>query len=807
MARLLINGVEYPLDDGYILNEKKTEELNSAIITMGFVDKLDLSPFDFVEIVDGDKTKYFVIDTWNNTTASFNPMKYIYTVSLISEAVKLQKIVLPNIGITQPIGTTQKTIKDKILEYYELFIKPQYPEITISDELLALTESVIVAETLFGRPTMMEVLNNMLLKIGCCIDLVNHQLTYKRLDDYGEEIDMTKIHYENDTQNISEYADRLDVEVENTISSEVNYSSVAGITVRGDNDAFLTDDNMVILLDKPIYDMKDKSVYIFFPVYDTKATGEQTDRIYKKKYDITDYIVEKSVYDTYLTSMLGTTGKGYKRNTLYYVAGDNKIQGLSYTEDTEGGIDRTALYNIITMLLAGTGLLPEFLEMGMKNNVFFEVEYKTSDSFRLIVEKENDYNATLIDSQNEKQVDAFSFGKVEQDKINRLGNKEIIITATYKRDEKIPELGDYIGRYVLAQREIVQYDDFALFKGYLYKDFVRKNMFYCLNSRKRFTQISDEYVVRNEVINYDLSFTSTEPTDDYEYLKRFMLQPLANYSYTGEIYPERAKYMLFKFKDKNGADIIDDGYVALTSSYYVCGKSNVLTASMRDNYSAGIQIEDRSVMKGNPQKEVKYVDNYGEFKSLELTLRSTRGDEFLNHGTGSYLDFDTFRPIADALPYISDYNVGSLNTNYLLKENKLVYKDNREVFTLSVNFNFKDTNEVIIGDFARFTGIMKDKVENLRFCYSTKDYYEVGDTVGLGEETEMTIDTYLAEGWYEDNDLFSNISFRVNSISGTSGWTSYGVLDENGVLILGVNSIKGKNPATNLYLHVNKKEY
>lgn len=810
MTKLFINGVEYPLDDGVIINDKKTEELDNAIVTIGFVNKLDLFALDDVEIVgDVIGNKYYVIDTWVNKTVAFNPTKYTYNISLVSEAIKLQKIVCPNLGITQPIGITQKTIKDKLEEYYEVYIKPQYPELSLSQELLDLTANVIAPEHLFGRPTMYEVINSLLIKIGCCANIVNHEITYKRLDDYGNAIDISKLHYENDTQNLNEFANRLDIEVENAVSKQVNYSTPAGISLRAESGAILNDDNMEIILDKPIYDMKDKAVFAYFPIVHVDQAGNLINATkYKRKYDITDHIVEKSVYETYLASNQAGVirDKGYKRNALYYVAGDNKIQGLTYSEKTWLQIDAwTSLYNILYQQVESNYVIA-FTEGNVRENVLFKVEYKTSDRFRLSVEKEAEHNATLIDSQNEKQIETETFGKAEQDKINRLGNKEIIITATYKTVDTIPNLGDYIDEYVLAQRELVYYDNFVLFKGYLYKNFVRKNMFYGLNSKKRFTQISDEYVARNEILNYDLTFSSSEPATSNKYLSRFILQPLSNYGYEEEIYPEFAKYMLFKFKDKNNNDIVKDGYILKTASAYACGKTNILSVKMEDNYSAGLQVTEKAT-GGSLQKYARYVDDYGEFKSFEIEIRSNDKYDFFENGTGDYIDFENFKPIADALPYISEYNSGSLNSNYLMDDSKIIYKDNREQFSLSINFNFKDNQEVIIGDIAMFTGFVLNKAEDLRFCYSTREYYELGDKKGLGEETTMLISNTNAEEWYTKNKTFNNIKLRTTELSGTQGWKSYGILDKDGNLILGINGINGKEPSTNLYLHITKKEY
>ena len=144
----------------------------------------------------------------------------------------------------------------------------------------------------------------------------------------------------------------------------------------------------------------------------------------------------------------------------------------------------SALYNVLADAIQktyGGEWEPEVSEALIKGNVLFYVEYKANDNFRLTLEKENKHNATLIDNQNEKEVEVNKFGKVEQDKLNRLGNRGKIIHAIYSYDDEIPQLTDYIGRYVLAEREIIYYDEYVVFKGYLFKDFIRKNYYYGRN--------------------------------------------------------------------------------------------------------------------------------------------------------------------------------------------------------------------------------------------------------------------------------------------------------------------------------------
>lgn len=821
MTKCWIDGIEYAIEDGHIINDKFSEELDSGIITIAMVDRLDLHPLDKVKLENERETKYLCVNTWTDEIASFNPLKYTYNIALISRTILLQKIVLPNISIKHQIGLPKKTIRKKLEEYYEIYIAPQYPELVLSQELLDLTNDVECPEMAFSRPTMYEVINGLLLTIGCVVRVVDDAITYYDLDEKGQEIDESRIYFENETQSVNDYADRLDVQVENAVSKKNSYATPFGISVRGHGPT-LTDDNLYIELDKNIYDMDDISVMIVFPAIDVISSGSPK---VKLTHNISDYVVEKSVYDTYeVSNDKGIIkGKRYKRNALYFTHGGNTIEGLSYKENWLLGETHSALWNIVSNVVndaLGSNWLPNFTEAKLRDNVFFYLQYKASDSFRLNVEKDNKHNATLIDNQSEQQVESSRFGKVEQDKLNRLGNKAKIINAVYTYDERIPELSDYIGRYILAQREIVYYDDFAIFKGYLYKDYIRKNYYYGLSSKKRFTQIPNDMIVRNDVINYNLSFQFDEPNDEplFNYLKRYLLMPIssaeneANMVNLGQRYKEYPKYTFNKFYDKDGNDITSYGYIMVSPSFYSCGKSNVISIKMKDNYSAGIRSSylDLGVVL---QKYVPYVDDYGEFKDIEIELRTSDKEDFMNDGI-DYVEniFEGHKKMADNLPAVAEYDIGNFNSNYVLKTSKRLYKDSSEITAITMNFNFMDSENIIVGAIADYTGIGHDwnSASGLKVCYSMTDKYEKGDIYGLGEfeEDYVGIDATDSKNYLNNRNLFNKLTIYSNHITGVSGWKSWGICDSEGNLIIGVNNPTdtGRIPTT-IYLKCEKKDY
>jgi hypothetical protein len=819
MTNLKINGIEYDLSDGFVLNKKYNEELDNATITIPFSDKLNLSPFDFVEIEDERfGTEYFLVDTWVETTVSFNPLKYNYDINLISETIKLQKIVMPNLTITHPIGKEPKPIWKKLEEYYLTYIYPQYNELELDLSIYDLIEDCPEGE--FNRPTAFEVFNTLLGKVNGVVRVHNHKIGFLRLDQYGDEIDESKLYYNNDTQTIKDYADRLDVQVSNGITEKKNFASLSGITVRGgEGQAVVNDDNMLILLEKPIYDLSEEAdVYVYIPYKDTVENNKEITGIARLR--ITDRIVEKAVYDTYkVSSSQIEVSSTAKRNNLYYVRGQNTIEGLNYNESTILGFStNSALYNIIDLELGrqiSSTATPNFAEAQMRKNVYFRLEYKTNESFRFVVEKDNDYNATLVDNQTETQVDILNFGKVEQDKLNRLGNKNQIITATYMYDEKIPKLGDYIGRYVLAQTEVVYYKDYALFKGYLYKDFVRKNMFYGLNSKKRSTQIATESVVRNDVFNYDVTFHLERQR--YDYFIRYVLMPLSvsGYpdmgSFEGYDYYEYPKYCVFQIHDENNDPILDYK-VLVTPSSFVCGKSNVIQFQMMDNYSAGIRVAD-AVTGGNKQEYVKYTNDYGEFKGFNAYICSNKREDLVEKAT-TIEELQSYRELLNDLPMLKNENANKISANFLFAIGKPLYKDNRETTAITLNINYKDSPNVIVGDFARYTGIgyrYNIAYYNIGIMYSTVDEYEIGDAFGIGiEDDSLKLDWHDGVDWMVSNgetNTLDNLSLNLNG-KDTSQWKSWAIVEKDtGRLILGVNKANEKTIPTTIYLKFEEKPY
>ena len=161
MIRFTLEDTEYRVQDNVIVKDNSHEELYSYIVTIPNSEKLDIETMDYATIEDDNGlSASMLVNAINEETISFNPMRYKYVLSMLSEAVKLQKIICPNLKITKRKIKKAWTIYEKIEQYFNIYVKPQYPELTLSSDLQTLLGDTICPEKMWNRPTMFEVFND-----------------------------------------------------------------------------------------------------------------------------------------------------------------------------------------------------------------------------------------------------------------------------------------------------------------------------------------------------------------------------------------------------------------------------------------------------------------------------------------------------------------------------------------------------------------------------------------------------------------------------------------------------------------------
>ena len=174
-------------------------------------------------------------------------------------------------------------------EYFDL------GEWMLSAELELLAMDRICPEMSFDRPNLKEVMNALLQSLDLIfyIDMVKSGDKYvyviKGLNPNieGNPIDTSKLDRDVIQQSANYYASNLDIELTNSISNKTT-KTIQYLTPRTD-DAILTSDNASLILQSPIYDIDKVEVNV--------GIIEFAEGIINKWIDITDHIVEKSVYE------------------------------------------------------------------------------------------------------------------------------------------------------------------------------------------------------------------------------------------------------------------------------------------------------------------------------------------------------------------------------------------------------------------------------------------------------------------------------------------------------------------------------
>ncbi len=126
----IINGIEFKdvIPQGSTYIDEYNEVLDSGIIMLGQVSKLNAKPGDIVYIFNEEKTyeKYFAIDDFDGERVNIDEKLWNYTIKLCSETKLLEKIPCPNLNIT---SGKERTIWD----YLSIYVNFYSPKIRVVD--------------------------------------------------------------------------------------------------------------------------------------------------------------------------------------------------------------------------------------------------------------------------------------------------------------------------------------------------------------------------------------------------------------------------------------------------------------------------------------------------------------------------------------------------------------------------------------------------------------------------------------------------------------------------------------------------
>ena len=720
--KVTLNGVEKSYKPGITITEKLTEDLDTGVIIFPQTTELTIEPMDTVIIYDYDVTPTWIkamkVSDIKRTTSKYTGTKeYNYFTGLVSPTIQLQRIVLPNRSVTQPLTVTKISIYTVLSRYVAM-----YSDFTISTALQTLTTGVDCPEFQWNRPTLFEVCNDLLSEVDAVITFTagsTTSLNYLSLNTDGDEITGAFTDIE-ETQNITDYADKIECEAENAVIKSINTRVVEWLITKTEDEAILTETNAKIILEKNIYKINKFLCKIQISSHSTTPI----------ELDLTDYLVEKKIYDLYLPSNTPglITGSGYKRNALYYEEGSNIIDGLTYREDTWIPMlsSKVALINIFVNAYIASGG-PSIYDTLSNDEVLdfaFKVDYQAIETVKFVSNKENPTKnaSTLINNQDTSYVDFGAFARKQQNTVNRLGNSTLTLTKKYFSYASMPTLGDYYDTdYKLAMREFTLDDNFINFKGTLSKNYILKDIFTGIKSERRFTSIAteSEALESNHIEEVTLNLSGANATTNAA-LENYFLQ----LGKTGK------NIKIVHFKTNESVDL------GIAPSLYYSDKNFTLTYKMTDNFSAGATINTvyKTFTTEYNVNYQPYVDSAdGTFTTMQYKLYQSYTIPLLNLTTAyEPTNWRDGKEESRKLPRIDTTQLNDLvyDSGSLYR-----YKDNREITVETIQFNFTTDSVLFIGKkFFENNAIsnVASADTTLFVAYSTTLTYEKGDQTKKG---------------------------------------------------------------------------
>ena len=387
---------------GIIRSANLSDELDSTTIILTQVDKLNIQPYDLVELTNEyDELEYWLVANFHRKNVSFKPPVYDYTIDLMSITKLLETVILPNMTVTN-IGQNRS-----VLTYIENamrgYFSNSYGRYTISNEVIELCGNVVCPECDFFEPTLREYLDHLLGFVNCLVKLKFEDgefvLTYLDLNPNGSKMNTDCLLSLEQSQNAEQYATQL----EHTLNNNIGQFPIKEYH-KLKSDTFLFDSNSakLILHHKP-YDIKKlivKNVKFSIRAYMQISGNSNTidgatiyfnsgdESEYSKgglyRYinnvdvDLTNYLAIDQVFQSLATLEQGMyeeldeayCGTKFKNNTLRWSRGSNIIDNLHYyetksimwSESDEAALAyaiMSAIYMKLDMLLSSASFINE----------------------------------------------------------------------------------------------------------------------------------------------------------------------------------------------------------------------------------------------------------------------------------------------------------------------------------------------------------------------------------------------------------------------------------------------------------------
>ena len=418
------------------------------------------------------------------------------------------------------------------------------------------------------------------------------------------------------------------------------------------------------------------------------------------RYDITNFVFEKTVYDSQLSNY-STAYPVSKAYGIYYTQGEKNIGGLFF-ENTEwsGGIfANPAIVNILRAVTGNNSLLSGASAADYAK-LCFELEYIPIYSARVQHGKQytGDFLAfprTIAHNQSANMVEAQYYGENIKGMAERLGNVEKAFTFQCRYASTIPQAGQkWDGDYFISDVAVeITNPCFKVTVG-LTKNFNRMSKYIGANSYRRIYEVSERMVQERNTIYTD--YLVIVPGDypaptNYGYDFLFLSDGFENVYNTFFVVYElshartKVSAAIIQGETKNGNETLPEVILPVVASAF--GNVMEFSWSYKDNFSAGQKIVEQQINNNTSYftTEIQYCDYYGRmyYENISLMCMS-----------------DSVLADPDALP---EYSADTSDTNYPIAKTVSNYpivcrKDSREALSGTYAVEFVTTmKDYVIG--------------------------------------------------------------------------------------------------------------
>ena len=675
---------EFEIVEGSVYKKNYNETLDSYIAKItNLSERIDIEPYDEVVLTDTNTNSIFgvsksytmLVDTYHETMVSVNPKIYDYEIYLFSKTKLLEGAICPNLAITPSRTDDKRSIYFYISEYMRLYCPKKRVKVNgsieyqsiikvPSDGELAAKFADSAPELQWNTPNLREVLNDLFI-IKDCIPIVNADNELDFLDLTKENNDITNeptINYIERSQSSEDYVSEIQMNMQNVMNTSIDgvkntVTTCERLAFNAEN-YLVNSDNVLLKTNYPILRVKHLWLYYVGVLHSTAFDDSGNFTIMKA--DLCDlqgnnFVKEKDEYETLpVIYRVGDIPSSIsdKANTqnycIYYTRYTNQISGFtSQTRNSPFLWFETGVTNTIQLLKqlaaeTATNLPPDFAIISDTNtkpinsyfSSFFQIEYETTTEsvFRAAKSDKPANNRIIIDNQTNSFVDAYTQGKLEYQKANRLGNPMLNINQrTLNSGERLIDIGDYyidgMDKYIIYSVEYQIYKDHTEVNAAATKDYILKNYFVGVKQKVRtWVNAKDEALERHDIEKVYCEFA--EEAGSYDDGEQTLITDLLSPILTGETETHPIKHC--NVYTMYGGNRYPNGiyyYYSLECLARIIGNSIVLTTGFRDNYTVSVTPDTKALFPNGSTEYIKFVGTDDTFPvvSEDITKATNTG--------------------------------------------------------------------------------------------------------------------------------------------------------------------------------------